>query len=223
MTQSPRSFIPAAGRDWLLPLYDPLQWLLGGDSLKRPLIEQAALVPGLRVLDIGCGTGSLTLLIKRLHPDVEVVGLDPDPKALAIARQKAERAGLTLQLDRGFSDPLVYPDASFDRVFSSLMFHHLTHLEKLATLREVRRVLRPGGSFHLLDFGPPRSGLSRAAAHVLHKAGHVHDNLEGQIPAFLDEAGLLHPEEVAHRGTFVGSLSYYRAVSPGHGSLGGAA
>ena len=80
-----RHYIPAAGRDWLLPLYDPLQWILGGDALKRPLIEQAALAPGFRVLDIGCGTGSLTLLIKRLHPEVEVLGLDPDRKALAIA------------------------------------------------------------------------------------------------------------------------------------------
>jgi hypothetical protein len=56
MTTTPRSFIPAFGHDWLLPLYDPLQWLLGGDGLKRPLIEQAALAPGMRVLDIGCGT-----------------------------------------------------------------------------------------------------------------------------------------------------------------------
>jgi ubiquinone/menaquinone biosynthesis C-methylase UbiE len=223
VTETPRSFIPAAGRDWLLPFYDPLQWLLGGDALKRPLIAQAALAPGERVLDIGCGTGSLTLLIKRLHPAVAVVGLDPDPKALAIARRKAERAGLALQLDQGFSDSLAHPDASFDRVFSSLMFHHLTQPEKLATLREVRRVLRPGGSLHLLDFGPPRSGFSRAAAHVLHKAGHVHDNVEGRIPDFLAAAGFLHPEEVAHRGTFVGSLSYYRAVNPGRGSSGGAA
>jgi ubiquinone/menaquinone biosynthesis C-methylase UbiE len=221
LNESTRSFIPAAGRDWLLPLYDPLQWILGGDALKRPLIEQAALAPGLRVLDIGCGTGSLTLLIKRLHPEVEVVGLDPDRKALAIAKRKADRAGLAIQLERGFSDPLAYRDACFDRVFSSLMFHHLTQPEKLATLREVRRVLAPGGSLHLLDFGPPRSGFARAAAHVLQRAGHAHDNVEGRIPDFLAQAGFLHAEEVDHRGTFVGSLSFYRAMNPGRGSVGG--
>lgn len=223
MEASPRSFIPAAGRDWLLPLYDPLQRLLGGDALKRPLIEQAALAPGSRVLDIGCGTGSLTLLIKRLHPGIEVVGLDPDPKALAIAKRKAAQAGLAVSLERGFSDPLPYADASFDRVFSSLMFHHLTPREKMATLAEVRRVLKPGGSLHLLDFGPPRSGLARAAAHVLHRVGHLHDNVEGRIPELLGEGGFRHAEEVDHRGTFVGSLSYYRAVKPESGSLGGTA
>ena len=212
MQGEPRSFIPAAGRDWLLPLYDPLQWLLGGDALKRPLIEQAALASGMRALDIGCGTGSLTLLLKRLHPGVEVVGLDPDPKALAIAKRKADRAGLAIALDRGFSDQLPYPEASFDRVFSSLMFHHLDQEVKSATLREVRRVLTPGGSLHLLDFGPPRSGLSRALAHVLHRAEHLRDNLEDRITAFMGQAGFVHPEEVAHRGTLVGSLSYYRAL-----------
>ena len=215
MEPQPRHYIPAAGRDWLLPLYDPLQWILGGDALKRPLIEQATLASGFRALDIGCGTGSLTLLLKRLHPGVEVVGLDPDPKALAIAKRKAQRAGLAIELDLGFSDRLPYLDASFDRVFSSLMFHHLQTDEKAATLREVRRVLKPGGSLHLLDFGPPRSGLSRALAHVLHRAEHLRDNLEDRITAFLGQAGFAHPEEVGHRGTLVGSLSYYRALQPG--------
>ena len=211
MEARPRSFIPAAGYDWLLPLYDPLQWILGGDALKRPLLEQAALAPGFRALDIGCGTGSLTLLLRKLHPGVAVVGLDPDPKALAITTRKAERAGLALQLDQGFSDRLPYPDASFDRVFSSLMFHHLQSEEKAATLREVRRVLKPGGSLHLLDFGPPRSRLSRALAHVLHGAEHLQDNFEDRIIGLLGQAGFLAPEEVGHRNTLVGSLSYYRA------------
>ena len=214
MEPQPRHFIPAAGRDIFLPLYDPLQWILGGDSLKRPLIQQALLKPGMRALDIGCGTGSLTLLLKKLHPAVEVVGLDPDSKALLLAKGKARRTGLEIKLDKGFSDQLPYPDASFDKVFSSLMFHHLKAEEKAATLREVRRVLKPGGSLHILDFGPPRSGLSRALAHVLHRAEHLRDNFEDKILVFLGEAGFVRPEEVGSRNTLVGSLSYYRALQP---------
>jgi len=79
MTEASRTYLPAAGHDWLLPLYDPIVKLLGGDAARRELIHQANLRPGYRVLEVGCGTGTLTLMIKRLHPETEVVGLDPDP------------------------------------------------------------------------------------------------------------------------------------------------
>src|SRR5688572_3323558 len=135
MVDSRKTFVPAAGRDWLLPLYDPLTRLLGAERARRGLVEQAALRPGQRVLDVGCGTGSLTLLIKRLYPQVDVVGLDPDAKALDRARRKAARAGLPIAFDQGFADRLPYEDQAFDRVFSSLMFHHLELPDKLQMLR----------------------------------------------------------------------------------------
>src|SRR5262245_9287922 len=155
MEKPRRTYLPAAGHDWFLPLYDPVVKLLGADRARRALLDHAALRPSHRVLDIGCGTGSLLILLKHLHPDVDVVGLDPDPKALARARRKAQRAAVAIQFDQGFADALAYPEGSFDRVFSSFMFHHLQPDEKVQTLREVRRVLRPGGSLHLLDFGGP--------------------------------------------------------------------
>ena len=141
MAEAPRSFVPAAGHDWLLPFYDPLQRLMGGGTAKQQLIGQADLRSGQRVLDIGCGTGDLVVLVAQQHPDVETIGLDPDPKALARARRKLDRAGLTLRLDQGFSDQLPYADGSLDRVFSSFMFHHLGRDEKAWTLAETRRVL----------------------------------------------------------------------------------
>ena len=79
MQETSRAFIPAAGLDWLLPLYDPFVKLLGGEAARRALLDQADIRPGQRVLDIGCGTGSLVVLLKRLQPDTEVIGLDPDP------------------------------------------------------------------------------------------------------------------------------------------------
>src|SRR5215472_6472933 len=155
MVHTERDYLPAASYDWALPLYDPLVKLMGADKAKRALLDQADLRPTYRVIDIGCGTGTLAVLIKRLHPDAEVVGIDPDPKALDLARHKAARAATPIRFDRGSSDEMPYPDESFDRVFSSFMFHHLPERVKEGTPREVRRVLVPGGSFHLLDFVCP--------------------------------------------------------------------
>jgi ubiquinone/menaquinone biosynthesis C-methylase UbiE len=130
MPESSRNYLPAAGHDWSLPLYDPIVKLLGGDAARKALLDQAGLRPGQQVLDVGCGTGTLTTFIKRLHPDITVVGFDPDPRALARARRKAARAGVPIRFDQGFGDDLPYPEASFDRVFSSFMFHHLPMTRK---------------------------------------------------------------------------------------------
>ena len=124
-TPSQRTYLPAAGRDSLLPLYDLMTKLMGADRARRRLLDQAQIRPGHRILDIGCGTGSLLIQLKSLYPRTDVVGLDPDPKALARARRKAARAAVSIHLDQGFGDELPYPEASFDRVLSSLMFHHI--------------------------------------------------------------------------------------------------
>ncbi len=211
MGDTHRSYIPAASYDWLLPLYDPLQRWLVREGPKRALVADANILPGQRVLDIGCGTGTLTVLAQQLHPQAEVVGLDPDPKALAVARRKSEKAGVAVHFDRGFSDDLPYPPASFDRVLSSFMFHHLTRDEKLATLRDVRRVLRSGGSLHLLDFGRPRSRYGSILARLLQRGERLRDNIEGRIPSFMSESGFAESAEVAHRVTVLGTVSYYRA------------
>ena len=151
MSHANRDFLPAAGLDFLLPLYDPMVKLLGADRARKKLFDQASVQPCHRVLDVGCGTGTFAVAIKGWVPSAEVVGLDPDPKALARGRRKAERAGVYIRFDQGFANALPYSDGSFDRVFSSLMFHHLPEDAKFATMREVRRVLKPGGSLHLLD------------------------------------------------------------------------
>src|SRR5262245_55017283 len=169
MTQAHRHFVPAAGSDLLLPFYDPFTRLLGVAASLRQLAAQAELAPGQTVLDLGCGTGSLSLTAARAQPGIALTGLDPDPKALARARRKAERAGVALALEQGFGDALPFPDRSFDRVLSSFMFHHLESDEKPRVLREVRRVLRPGGSFHMVDFGGAGHGLGALLARLVHR------------------------------------------------------
>lgn len=223
MEDNQRTYLPAAGHDWALPLYDPLVKLLGGDAAKKILLNQAALQPVHRALDIGCGTGTLAMLVKRLYRDAEVTGLDPDSRALARARRKASRAAAAIRFYQGFSDELPYPDASFDRVFSSFMFHHLQADQREKTLREVRRVLARGGSFHLLDFVRPEASEHGGWSHFLHSSHHLKDNSDSRILALMQQAGFASPKKVRDGALFFGLLrtAYYQAFAPA--SPGGAA
>ena len=189
--QPQRTYLPAAGKDSLLPLYDVMTRLMGADKARLELLERAKIRPGHRVLEVGCGTGSLLIQLKRLCPDTEVVGLDPDPKALARARRKAARAAVSVQLDRGFGDELPYAEASFDRVLSSLMFHHVPTEEKGKTLRAIRRVLKPGGEFHMLDFEGPEKSAHSFVARFLHSSDRLKDNSENRVLGFMTEAGFV--------------------------------
>jgi ubiquinone/menaquinone biosynthesis C-methylase UbiE len=211
--QSQRTYLPAAGRDSLLPLYDLMTKLMGADRARRRLLDQAHIRSGHRVLDVGCGTGSLTIQLKRLNPETDVVGLDPDPKALVLAKRKAVRAAASIQLDQGFGDELPYPDGSFDRVLSSLMFHHVPTDEKGKTLRAIRRVLKPGGEFHMLDFEGPEKGAHRSLARLLHSSDRLKDNFEDRVLSFMTEAGFADPKKVASQAKIFGNIAYYRAIA----------
>ena len=123
-----------------------------------------------------------------------------------------------MQLDRGFAEELPYPDASFDRVLSALMFHHLGPEEKERTLDEARRVLKPGGSLHLLDFGGEQVRSDGFLTRLHHRSESLRDNFGDRIPTLMREAGFADPTEVAHRVTIAGRLTYYRASVPREGS-----
>jgi SAM-dependent methyltransferase len=211
---SGKRYLPGMGRDWLLPLYDPLTRALGMPAAHRRLLDQADPRPGQRVLEIGCGTGNLALLVKRLRPEVDVVGLDPDPKALARARRKAARRALAVQLDRGFAEELPYPDASFDRILSAFMFHHLEPADRRGALLEVTRTLRPGGSLNLLDFGGTTNPSDGLVARLAHRSKHLRDNFGDRIPTLMHEAGLADPIETGHGVTRVGRYTFWTATRP---------
>jgi len=210
----PPHFVPALGSVWLTPLYDAVAWLLGERTFKRDLIRQARIAPGHDVLDLGCGTGTLALLVKEAHPDARVSGVDVDPKILAIARGKVAAAGADVRLVEGSATAPPLPDASFDRVLTTLMLHHLTTPQKREALAAVRRLLRPGGELHVADWGRPQNVLMQVAAlsfRWFDGDETTGANLRGELPALIAAAGFHDVVETEHRMTPLGTLTYLRA------------
>lgn len=196
-------FIPGARFRFLTPLYDGLCSLVGlGRKLRRFELSLLEGTAPHSVLEVGCGTGELLAGVAARFPGAEVMGLDADPVALAIAARKLEGRRLTVRLVHGRAESLPFRDASFDLVLSSLMLHHLPAASKVAALREWRRVLSPSGALLLVDFGRAHSWLPRAATWPLRPFEHVADNLRGRIPWMLEQAGFAY-EEVGTYGAVV--------------------
>jgi len=207
-------YIHAFGPSFLTRFYDPMIKLLREDRFKSRMIDLLEVEAGHRVLDVGCGTGTLGLMIEARQPGAKVYGIDGDSKVLSIARTKAARRRSSVQFERAMAWDLPYPEASFDRVVSSLVFHHLASPDKLRAAQEIHRVLRPGGIFLLADFGPPESGLGKVLSRGLHWFEEVSDNLAGRLPGLLSEAGFSNVEEVDRARTLIGPIAHIRAYKP---------
>ncbi|CAN5889546.1 hypothetical protein BH23ACT10_BH23ACT10_34450 [soil metagenome] len=160
-------------------LYDWLSAACSGGRRRRIDQRAAELLapysPG-RLLDVGCGTGALTIALRRRYPDSAVIGVDPGAGMVARARDKAARAGLDIDLRQGYAQDLPVPDDSVDAVTISLALHHVPDDAVPAALAETRRVLRPGGVLLLIEIAPA-TPLARILS--LHAHG---DPLAGSVP-----------------------------------------
>lgn len=220
MQQPPESkYVPALGFRRLTPYYDAVVGATTRErSFKQALIKQARFEPGQRVLDLACGTGTLAIWIKQNQPQADVTGVDGDPAMLSLASRKALKADVSVKFAHALSDSLPYPDVHFDRIVSSLFFHHLSWASKERTARELFRVLKPGGEIHVADWGRAANALMRGLfilVQLLDGFKNTQDNVSGRLITLFEQAGFV---EVAQRRTFstiFGTMALYSAVKPG--------
>jgi ubiquinone/menaquinone biosynthesis C-methylase UbiE len=215
MTDHDEKYIPAAGFFSLAAFYDPLVRLLGREKqFKTQLIELAEIQPDHHVLDLGCGTATLTIMIQHSSPQAQVSGIDGDEAILAVARKKVTRSGLNIQLDEGMAYDLPYPDEQFDRVLTSLVLHHLSAAARRRALEEVMRTLKPDGSLHIADFTASDTGGSHLAAHLFSFLNpHSH---AGSIPllAEMTQCGFADVQAEGHVASLFGKIGFFSGSKP---------
>jgi SAM-dependent methyltransferase len=205
-----QTYVHALGLRGLNRLYDPLLRLtMPEQAFRRQLLEQARLAPGIRVLDIGCGTGTLLVQACEFEAAASPYGIDGDLSILQLASNKTARSRTDVRLVSGLAGRLPFASHRFDRAFSTLMLHHLTHSEKVAALSEIFRVLRPGGELHIADWGRPHTTTMRLASvmlRCLERGDRSADNLSGRIRELCRDVGFADVRSTRLFRTMFGTL-----------------
>lgn len=208
-----RSFIPALRYNWLTKFYD---FLLGitfpEKKIKHALIKQCMFNGNENLLDFGTGTATLSLLIKQQYPNISVTGIDVDGKILEIAREKG---GSVIQLQQYDGSHIPFAENTFDKIISSLVFHHIPTTNKKVVLRELYRILRPGRELHIADFGKAKNLYTKLAFGIFRRMDgeeNTRVNSRGLLPDYIQNAGFRNVEETRYFNTLFGTIKLIRAI-----------
>ena len=208
-------FVPALGANWATRFYDPLVRITTREfTFKRALIKQANLNNNQTILDLACGTGTLSIGIKNRFPQININAIDVDCEILETAKNKALANKVSIDFQRCFSYELPFEDNKFDRIFSTLSFHHLTLESKIKTIGEIIRVLRNDGEFHLADYGLPDNYSQKFLSNIIKKIDGeetTSDNLKGRLLGLLLDNGFGKVEKTGHFNTVLGTIRLFRA------------
>lgn len=211
--QHDHGFLPGCGHRLLTPLYDTMSRFSGAKLLHTRLVDLARIEPGQQVLDLGTGTGAVALRVAGQHPDVTVVGVDPDPEMLDRARRKAADERVRVAFQHGFAEDLPFEDDQFDRVLSSLALHHVHGDGVQTAAAEIRRVLKPGGVVLIADFTPEKTHSHGLLSRLLHRTGAVPEIHGVDVAGHLRTAGFTDVADIAHEQLrFLGKVRFTRAI-----------
>lgn len=208
-------YTPALGLHWMTGLYDVVVALFTRERAWRAeFVKLISPHNGMRILDVGCGTGTLAIALKTQAAGAEVIGIDPDPRVLAIASAKAARAGITIDFREGFlTDKSVSEIGQVHTVVSSLVLHQTPLDEKRRIIELAHAALAHGGRLAIADYGLQRTWLMRTlfrnTVQRLDGFADTQPNAEGKVPILMMSAGFADVREVAVTPTPTGSISFY--------------
>ncbi len=199
------------------PQYDFFAGLIGlgiRGANSRMVVEMARIKPGEKVLDVGCGTGDLTLAAQiAAGPAGTACGIDPSPEGVEMARKKAVQRSLAAGFEVGLIEKLEFPEATFDVAISRLMIHHLPDELKQKGFAEIYRVLKPGGRLFMVDFKPPSNPVLRHLSSAL--VGHrmMVASKVWAVPQFLADAGFVEVASGPTRSALMAFVSGRKAAA----------
>jgi len=209
-----KEFIPALGYNWLTNFYDLIIKLtMPEKKFRQKIIQFLNPKDDEQILEFGFGTAQNLILAYQKNKKTNYVGLDIDPKVKKIAKHKLESENIKIPLVLYDGEAFPFKSNTFNKIFSSLVFHQLDTETKKHCLKEIFRVLTPNGELIIGDWGKPKSKLQRFLFYfvqLLDGFKTTQENVAGKLPIFMAESGFNNVAEIDYIKTKIGTYCYYK-------------